>query len=270
MIVVKKLLIWLFVGTASPAGHSQAFTSISIKPAASSDVQSRRTRVLPNGDLLATSVNSISLISYGYDAPGNPSERLSQLPPWVYSERYDIEAKASSVAGGGSSANDPDSFRRVFRGLLKDRFGLVMRTDSKAVPVYFLVVATDGPRLKRSATTGCVFDTAPDGCHAFQGGLGHPLNASAVDMNDLAKYIGNWTDMPVVNNTDLSGLYSTSTSGWRPLHLPPPPPGGNGSDFSQLPSLDAVLLGLGLKLEKGNAVIPYFTIEHIEQPTADQ
>jgi uncharacterized protein (TIGR03435 family) len=268
--VVGRLLICFFVATSSAAGHSQSSTSISIKPAASSDVQSRRTRVLPNGDLIATSVNAISLISYGYDAPGNPSDRLSQLSPWVYSERYDIEAKASPATRSGSLTNAPDSFRAVFREVLRGSFGLIMRSESKTVPVYSLVVAADGPKLKRSSTTGCVFDTAPDGCHAFQGGFGHPLNAGAIDMNDLAKYIGNWTDMPVVNRTNLSGLYSTSTSGWRPMHLPPPPPGGNGSDFSQLPTLDEVLLKLGLRLEKGNAAIPYFTAEHIAQPTSDQ
>jgi hypothetical protein len=35
--------------------------------------------------------------------------------------------------------------------------------------------------------------------------LGHPLNAKAIDMDDLIHYIGNWTDLPVVNRTALSG-----------------------------------------------------------------
>lgn len=90
-------------------------------------------------------------------------------------------------------------------------------------------------------------------------------------MNDLALYIENWTDMPVVNRTNLPGLYSVRTSGWRPMQLPPPPPGGNSNvDFSQLPTLDSVLLKLGLQLRKTEAAISFYTIEHIERPKLDK
>ena len=269
--MLNRLWVALFVAAASVAGHSQAVSTIRIKPAATGDAQSRRIRVLPNGDFSATSVNAISLIGDGYDVPGNSSDRLTKLPPWVYSERYDIEAKASPSAVSGGPAKDPRSRQAMFRQVLKDRFGLVMQAASKTVPVYSLVVAADGPKLTRSSTTDCVFDTAPDGCHNFEVAFGHPLRANAIDMDDLAQYLGNWTDMPVVNRTDLPGLYSVNTSGWRPMQLPPPPPGGNGSvDFSQLPTLDSVLLKLGLKLQKSEAPISFYRVEHIERPTFDK
>ncbi len=216
-------------------------------------------------------MNAISLIEYGYDVPVNPSDRLTQLSPWVYGERYDIEAKASPDATSRGLANDPQSVQAMFRQVLKDRFGLVMRTVSKTVPVYSLVVAAGGLKLTQSATPDCVFDTSPDGCHAFEVAFGHPLNAGAIDMNDLALYIGNWTDMPVVNRTNVPGLYSVSTSGWRPMRLPPPPPDGNTDvDFSQLPTLDSVLLKLGLGLQKDEAAIPFYTVERIKRPTLDK
>jgi hypothetical protein len=65
--------------------------------------------------------------------------------------------------------------------------------------------------------------------------LGHPLNAKAIDMDDLVHYIGNWTDLPVVNRTALSGLFTVNTEGWVPMRLPPPPPNATGRELLRRP-----------------------------------
>ena len=123
---------------------------------------------------------------------------------------------------------------------------------------------------KQSNLAGCIFDTAPDGCHTFVIGFGHPLNARAIDMDDLAHYIENWTDLPVVNRTALTGLYTVSTEGWRPMRLPPPPPNGAGNvDFTQLPTIDTILGRLGLELHKQDGRLPIYTVEHIERPSTN-
>src|SRR5687768_4320106 len=89
--------------------------------------------------------------------------------------------------------------------LLADRFKLVMRVEPGKMTVYELTVANGGPKFQKSAIAekDCFFDTDPQGCHSFVGGLGHPLNAKAINMDDLADYITNWTDLPVVNRTAL-------------------------------------------------------------------
>jgi uncharacterized protein (TIGR03435 family) len=188
----KRFATCLLV-TASTFAQAQSFVAIDVKPARSVDLESRRVRTLPNGDLIGTSVNAITLISEGYSVPANPSDRLSTLPPWVYSERYDIEAKASSGAKQMSlDGNASKPVRDMFRQILADRFHLVMRAENRTVPVYALVVARGGPKMKQSNVSNCIFDTAHDGCHSFLIGFGHPLNARAVDMDDLAHYIENW------------------------------------------------------------------------------
>src|SRR5262249_26283323 len=148
------------------------------------DLQSRRLRVLSNGDLIATSVNAIELISDGYEVPANPSERLSTLPTWAYSDRYDIVARVSASAKllSPSDKRLSKQIRNMFRQVLEDRFHVVMRTERRSVPVYALVVARGGPNLKHSNLSDCIFDTARSGCHNFSGGFGHPLNAKAVNM----------------------------------------------------------------------------------------
>lgn len=269
MPLIERFAVCLLV-TASAFTQAQSFATIDVKPALSVEPQSMRVRVLPNGDLIGTSVNVITLINEGYDVPSNPSERLSNLPSWVYSEKYDIVAKASSGAKQLSSSNPNATklIRDMFRQVLTDRFHLAMQVEDKSMPVYALVVAGDGPKLKRSTLADCIFDTAPDGCHSFVIGFGHPLNARAIDMDDLAHYIENWTDLPVVNRTALTGLYTVSTEGWRPMRLPPPPSNGAGDvDFTQLPNIDAILSRLGLELHRQEAVLPIYKVEHIERPS---
>jgi uncharacterized protein (TIGR03435 family) len=247
-------------GDTKAPEQTAAFVSIEVRPARSTDPQSSRIRILPNGDLIATSVNVIELISEGYSVPANPSARLSALPSWVYSVRYDIEAKASPTAKRLSPSE-------MFREVLTDRFHLTMHTENKNLSAYALGVAPGGPKLQQASPSDCVFDTASDGCHTFTIGFGHPLNGRAVDMDDLAHYIANWTDQPVVNRTSLSGVFTISTEGWRPMRLPPPPPNGAGNvDFTHLQTIDTVLGNLGLQLQKTSAQVPVYTVEQIFRP----
>src|SRR5262245_66591845 len=86
-----------FVLLASPAlAQAPAFETISIKAARSAGPGNMRMRVLPNGDLSASAVPVLMLVTYAYDVPANPSPRLSGLPD--SRETYDIEAKAPANA----------------------------------------------------------------------------------------------------------------------------------------------------------------------------
>jgi uncharacterized protein (TIGR03435 family) len=258
------------------AAQSPAFEKISIKPARTDDspTMRMRMRVLENGDLDASAVPVLMLVRYAYDVPVNPSPRLSGLPGWR--EAYDIEAKApaDAVPAGLPESEKRRRIQGMVRGLLADRFKLVMRVEQKTMPVYALTVASGGPTLQKSAIAekDCVFDTAPEGCHNFVAGRGHPLNARAISMDDLVQYIENWTDLPVVNRTALSGLFAVETEGWIPMRLPPSPPGGNppGVGFDDLPTIFTVLRTLGLEMKKQEATVPVCTVEHIERPAPDK
>src|SRR5262245_47788785 len=260
----------LFLLLAFPAvARSQAFETISIQPASGAP-STMRMRVRPNGDLIATAVPVLALVRYAYDVPVNPSPRLSGLPPWR--ETYDIEAKTPANAVPASLPESDKRGRRqeMVRRLLADRFKLVMRVEQKTMSVYALTVATGGPTLKKStiAEKDCIFDSGtPESCHDFLMGRGHPLNGRAIDMDDLAQYIENWTDLPVVNHTALSGLYAVETEGWNPMRLPPPPPNSPPMRFDDLPTIFTVLRKLGLELKQQEAMVPVFTVEHIERPT---
>ena len=183
-----------------------------------------RMRLLPKGDLVARAVPVIMLLSYAYDVPVSPSPRLFPLPDWTIRDRYDIEGKAtaSTIIPGLQNSDSRSRLQQKIRGLLADRFRLATRVENKTVSVYALTVASSGAKLQKSAITDkdCTFDSDPKGCHNFVPGFGHPLNAKAIDMDDLAHYIANWTDLPVVSRTSLSGLFTVNTQGWFPMRLP--------------------------------------------------
>ena len=265
----NAVVVLVFAWPAVAQG--QAFEAISITPTRAGEPHTMRLRVLPNGDLTASAAPVLLLVQYAYDVPVNPSPRLSGLPGWR--DTYDIEAKAPANAfpAGLSETEKRGRMQAMLRGLLADRFKLVMRVEQKTMRVYALSVASGGPTLQKStiAEKDCMLDTgAPDSCHNFIMGRGHPLNARAVTMDDLAQYIENWTDLPVVNRTGLNGLFAVQTEGWMPMRLPPPPPGGNppGTGFDGFPTLFTVLSKLGLELKQQEAAVPVYTVERIERP----
>ena len=273
MSVFCQAAVYLLVALPAVA-HSQAFATINIKPARSPDPRNGRVQVLPNGDLIASAVPVISLLSYAYDVPVNPSPRLSPLPGWTFREKYDIEAKAPANAIPASlhGSEVRSRIQHMIRRLLADRFRLVMRVENRTMSVYALTVASGGPKLQKAsiAEKNCTFDIDPGGCHNFVGGLGHPLNAKAIDMDDLVHYIGNWTDFPVVNRTALSGLFTVNTKGWIPMRLPPPPPNATRAvnAFAGLPTIFTVVSKLGLELKQQEDILPVYTVERLERPAA--
>lgn len=90
-------------------------------------------------------------------------------------------------------------------------------------------------------------------------------------MDDLVRYIENWTDLPVVNRTALEGLFTVNSEGWIPMRLPPPPPGATPtpSPFAGLPTLFTVLGKLGLELKRQEDAAPVYTVESIERPVGN-
>jgi uncharacterized protein (TIGR03435 family) len=257
----------------SSLARSQQFTNIDIKPS-SSAFSASRLQVLPTGELIGHSVPVVELISLAYAVPNNPSPRLSSLPEWAIRERFDIEAKTS--APSRLETKDIQTQRQtielLLQKLLSERFGLVLRVRSVTTQVYALKSSGSEQKLTKSAISPreCILDMGSKGCHSFAIGFGHPLNSSAADMFDLAHYLGNWTDLPVVDRTGLTGWFEMHSPGWQPMNLPPPPPGGSGTgaEFANLSTLSAVLRSFGLQLRHEEESLPFYTVESIDQPNA--
>jgi uncharacterized protein (TIGR03435 family) len=79
-------------------------------------------------------------------------------PAWMDSERYDVQAKADCSGGTFSR----ERLQLMVQSLLEDRFQLKAHWETRELPIYNLVVAKDGPKIKRSADqTAPTFGAAP-------------------------------------------------------------------------------------------------------------
>ncbi len=173
----------------------------------------------------------------------------------------------------------------MVQALLADRFKLVVRREPKEMPVYALAVAKGGPKLQRSdiEEKDCPeasldplgppspFILIPDVCHAFNGGIGRGVHARAANMSDLAAYVENWTDRPLLDKTGIKGLYRIETKGWLPMEATQPPAPGakaeDGSDMADVPTVFQMFEKLGLRMEAQKGIVDIYVIEHMEKPS---
>jgi uncharacterized protein (TIGR03435 family) len=164
--------------------------------------------------------------------------------------------------------------RLMLQSLLADRFKLEVHRESKELPVYAIIVPKDGPKLEKAKLQeqDCPDARTPEGfvCHQFSGGQGRGLHGQAVDMSDLANYVENWAERPVIDKTGLHGLFKIDTRPWISMRPGPMPPAGtkgeDGSDVADLPTLFDVFNRLGLKLDAQKAAVEIIEITHIERP----
>ena len=152
----------------------------------------------------------------------------------------------------------------MLQSLLADRLKLRIRRESAEMAVYALMVGSRGIKLEtakiseRDCAEAAPFgslDLPAPGCHQFLGGQGRGLRGTAVDMADLAAYVSNWSELPVVDQTGLSGLYQIQTESW------------GSSENSSDRTLDEVLDRLGLKLVRQKARLEVLVIERAERPS---
>jgi uncharacterized protein (TIGR03435 family) len=276
------LLMSAFVAAQAQTKPAVSFELASIKPSKDTDFRRSEVKLLPSGRLVATNFPLQVLIAAAYRLPYQ-SPRLIGGPGWVRSDRFDIEAKAASdaIPNVVPAVEKRTRMLLMLQNLLADRFKLVMHREVKELPVYAMAVSKEGLKLLRAkigeddcfdADHSNQQDLGNISCHAIAGGQGYGLHAKAIDMSDLAVYIENFTDRPVIDKTGVTGLYQIDTKGWVPLRLKQALPGQkaeDGSDLDSMPSLFAIFGSFGLKLEAQKGPVEIFTIEHVERPTGN-
>ena len=193
----------------------------------------------------------VRLIATAYGVDNNS---VLSGPSWLEIDRFDIVAKAPH-------ATDPAAVKLMLRGLLTDRFHLVMHTDIKPLPAYVLSVGK-GSKLKEADGTG------EPGCRYQQPSPNTPPTpAMAItfschneSMDDFAEFLygtaNPYLRRPVVNSTGLKGKWDFDLQ-WT---YNPPRAGADGITI-----FDAVDKQLGLKLEAKTAPLPVVIVDSVEE-----
>jgi uncharacterized protein (TIGR03435 family) len=215
---------------------------------------------------------------------------------WTDSDHFKIEAKAEGIT-------DRDTLRLMLQSLLEERFGLELHYEIQEKPVYSLVIAKGGHKLKEARDdNGDIIDYVPlpgeprntpkpgfrDGVlPRIPGGIQimvlpntdrQEISAHAITMQKFAnKVLKELTGRRVVDKTGLTGYYDFEffTRFDRQLDgiglMEPAPFGSAAPAPTAKPSgpsvFTAVQEQLGLKLEADEAPIELLVIDSAEKPS---
>ncbi len=244
----------------------------------------------PVGDRLSANAPVFTYITFAYkvalrfatgDGAG-PAEirEAMQMPEWVMTDRYAIEARADGIA-------TKDQMRLMMQSLLAARFGFQAHFEERTFPAFALELVNPGktgPKLRPHAE-GVACDEKPaktDFSKLFPpvcGGLGFFMMSDRVEKagsrnTTLAQIaeglpgIGR-VDRPMVDRTGLEGTYDFT------IEFAPEPNGGPlsaseaSTDLPQATFIQALMDQLGLKLVSVKAPFRILVIDHIERPNGN-
>jgi uncharacterized protein (TIGR03435 family) len=168
-------------------------------------------------------------------------------PPWLETDRYDIEAKT-----GRPEKTTPGQLRPLMRSLLEERFNLKFHHETRELTVYALMAAKSGPKLKAAT------EDEASGTNSSGGGAGpSQLIATATSMELLAGYVGNRLGQIVLDKTGLAGAYDFTLK-WTSDETPNSP----------APSLVTALREqLGLRVETQKHPVEVLVIDNLDKPS---
>ncbi len=263
----------MFQDTAGSSHYE--FEVVSIKPTKPGQVGMSMDALGPGKVSDTFSASNIPLIAFIREAFGLPfgsdDGRLSGVPGWANSERYDLEAKINGEVVEQLNKLSPDqrklAVQHMVQTLLADRCKMVVHRENKDLSVYSLVIAKNGSKLQEASPD--------DNARAGMGlkGRGGPLVARAVPIPVLAQQLSSLLNRTVMDKTGLAGKYNFTLQ-WTPdetqgptygKDLGPPPAQDTGG-----PSLYTALQEqLGLKLESTKSPVEVVVIDHIERPSGN-
>ncbi len=249
------------------------FDVVSVKQNKSADGR-MRIMFTPDG-YSATNVSAKQLIQMAY---GIRQDLISGGPGWVESAGYDFDAKVAGPDVDALKKLSPEQRRSMLQPALTDRFKLKVHTETKQLPVFELVVAKGGSKLKEASPSDTYANgiKGPDG--VARGGMMRfgpgQLTAQAVPMTSLVNMLSQQLHQTVIDKTGLTGKYDlelnwTPDQGSEPMfkgtdgsqHAEPAPDSSGPSIFT------AIQEQLGLKLQSAKGPVETLVIDHVEMPS---
>jgi len=196
-------------------------------------------------------INNLAIHSLFWTAFDIRSEdQVTGWPRWADSDHFDVRAKMTAedaeVWGKLHSGERDRQWHQLMRQILEDRFALKGHIEKRELPVYELVVAKNGSKLKESG---------PDSTTLSSYGTGK-ITARATQVVSLIVNLSGNVGRVVVDKTGLTGKYDFELT-WAPDTQPDAGP----SIFTALQE------HLGLRLQPAKAPIDVVVIDHLEHPT---
>jgi uncharacterized protein (TIGR03435 family) len=187
--------------------------------------------------------------AYGLVMP----DQISGLPGWAHSDTFDVEAKMDEDTAAAMKALPKPDFKRVYlsmmQSLLADRFQLKVHHETRELPVYNLVIAKGGSKLREAATDD----------KGWMSMSSKQMSATAVDIHSLTFSLANDVGRFVIDKTGLLGKYDFTVN-WTPDDEQAT--ADSGPDI-----FTALEEQLGLKLVPAKGPVDTIVVDRIEKPS---
>jgi uncharacterized protein (TIGR03435 family) len=215
--------------------------------------------------------------------------QISGGPAWLGTDRFDIVAKADGDIQPPTPGGPPAPTQLMLRGLLADRFKLVVHHETRELPIYVLALARSdrslGPQLRFSQV-----DCAARALERGRAGAPTPglpplgerpvcgmrvgpgqMSGGGFPLSQLTGALSPIVQRVVVDRTGLAGNYDIDLT-WTPDQMPSGP---RPADAPALAAIDpngpsiftAIQEQLGLKLDSQRGPVEVLVIDRVERPT---
>jgi len=238
-------------------------------------------------DFTASMATIESMIGFAYNIPtvlgmsNDPAhfflphpQNLIGEPAWAITDRYDLKAKLDGPELDAwnklPKKEQREQLRLMIQALLADRFKLVVRRETREMPVYALVLAKRGPKFAPSAGPSPGENDGSNPAKPFgkskpyqtqwklDRGIISGRNVAIKDFVERLKMQRELASREILDQTMLTGKYDLTLT-WASLDDPKDTDG---------PSLfSAIQDQLGLKLKPVKAPMEVLVVDHIERPS---
>jgi len=258
-------------------GGAPSFEVSTIKPA--NPAETHLAYSLSPGFFKANHASLIDLLKFAYEVKSN--DQIVGGPDWMTKKFFDIEAKVGTNQAEQFRTLPPERkmepTRLMVQSMLAERFQLRRSFKLKDLPVYALVVAKGGSKLKPEAVRDAAHSEpgSPISEHSAEIHVptlewtdAHQVTGKGTPINMLIGWLVFRPELggrPVIDETGLIGGYNFVLEG---LQQNPEPPSPGAPSTDQGASIFTILSEqLGLKLVPRKAPVEVLVIDHAEQPS---
>jgi len=261
-LVSSILAVWA-CGAAFGEPGTVRFDAAAIKPA---DLTETMAFDRDGYHIRITSMSLEWLITWAYDIR---TDRLDGKPAWLDSVKYDIVANAPPESLNiHRQPGEVSQFQLMMQTLLAERFHLAFHRETRNLPIYALVVAKGGLKVKLTEASG------DRGLNPFSMPAGGRLAGTGVTAEMLANVLSGQIGRTVRDQTGLTGIFDFKLA-WDPGmwdaaemgdDAAPPRPASAGGDVSLFTALQSQL---GFRLEGQKGPVEVLVIDHVERTPAE-
>jgi uncharacterized protein (TIGR03435 family) len=215
-------------------------------------------------------VDLVRTIEWAYGLRNATEDQVVGLPAWAKDLHFDLEAKVSADDAPAFKSATEDEKNAMLRVVLEERFQLKAHEEQRELPIYQLVVAKGGPKLKEADAAnayekGINFGGKPAGA----GGMSTRIDGNtfvaqfqACGIDRIVPLLTQLAERTVVDKTGLTGKYDITfevTPNWVK----------DDAAATAPRLLSALPEQLGLRLDPAKGPVTSVIVDHVEEPSAN-